>query len=68
MYASVPQVLAYQTLDHSDVYFSNGSHFGYFLFVHLLATWLSLRVFLFGTVMHLYCYIGATHIEEIMQL
>ena len=34
----MPLVLASQNVGGPDV--SNGSHFGYFLFVHLLPTWL----------------------------
>ena len=44
-------ILASQKLSYPYLYFSNGNHFGYFLYVPLLPAW---STFIFGTVMHLH--------------
>ena len=45
--------IGFPKIGHSDLKFSNGSHFTYFLNVHLLPTFM-FRDFIFGTVVHLY--------------
>ena len=59
----MPPVLASQKIGHSDLHFSNGSHFSYFLYVALLPTWLCLEP---SYLAELCIYSGATHIKAIL--
>ena len=54
MYVPVPLVLECQELGHSDLHFSNCSHFGYFLYASVLPTWFSLEPSYLAPVIHLY--------------
>ena len=62
---SIPLGYAHEILGHCDVYFLNGSHFGKFLYVALLSTWLNLEP---SYLAQLCIYIGATYRGEIMHL
>ena len=50
-----------KTIGQSDLYLSNGSHFGYFLYVPLRPTWVSLEP---SYLTQLWIYTGGTHKEK----